>query len=572
MAAPVQPAASWAPAGVPSAVPAIRAAATSPLRVRPGAAGSRPPTPLRFPSPSSKMDNEFTHAKLKVFFLWISLLILFLDSQNTAITGEKEQPPALASLPTALLDPTHTAYKILPSHLLRDLFCVFSVLPVKAQQTTLKEPKMGLLVFVRNLLLALCLFLVLGFLYYSAWKLHLLQWEDSNSLLLSLDSAGQTLGTEYDRLGFLLKLDSKLPAELATKYANFSEGACKPGYASALMTAIFPREKGPRVTAFHKWPELEERRGLRHRFSQWRQVYRTPGARASCRAHPKKQMPKCIRSTKFSKPAPMFLDDSFRKWARIREFVPPFGIKGQDNLIKAILSVTKEYRLTPALDSLHCRRCIIVGNGGVLANKSLGSRIDDYDIVVRLNSAPVKGFERDVGSKTTLRITYPEGAMQRPEQYERDSLFVLAGFKWQDFKWLKYIVYKERVSASDGFWKSVATRVPKEPPEIRILNPYFIQEAAFTLIGLPFNNGLMGRGNIPTLGSVAVTMALHGCDEVAVAGFGYDMNTPNAPLHYYETVRMAAIKESWTHNIQREKEFLRKLVKARVITDLSSGI
>ncbi|XP_047284226.1 CMP-N-acetylneuraminate-beta-1,4-galactoside alpha-2,3-sialyltransferase isoform X14 [Homo sapiens] len=292
---------------------------------------------------------------------------------------------------------------------------------------------MGLLVFVRNLLLALCLFLVLGFLYYSAWKLHLLQWEEdsskyshssspqekpvADSVVLSFDSAGQTLGSEYDRLGFLLNLDSKLPAELATKYANFSEGACKPGYASALMTAIFPR---------------------------------------------------------FSKPAPMFLDDSFRKWARIREFVPPFGIKGQDNLIKAILSVTKEYRLTPALDSLRCRRCIIVGNGGVLANKSLGSRIDDYDIVVRLNSAPVKGFEKDVGSKTTLRITYPEGAMQRPEQYERDSLFVLAGFKWQDFKWLKYIVYKERVS--------------------------------------------------------------------------------------------------WTHNIQREKEFLRKLVKARVITDLSSGI
>uniref|UniRef100_A0A4W2FC40 ST3 beta-galactoside alpha-2,3-sialyltransferase 3 n=1 Tax=Bos indicus x Bos taurus TaxID=30522 RepID=A0A4W2FC40_BOBOX len=277
----------------------------------------------------------------------------------------------------------------------------------------------------------------------------------ADSVVLSFDSAGQTLGSEYDRLGFLLKLDSKLPAELATKYENFSEGTCKPGYASALMTAIFPR---------------------------------------------------------FSKPAPMFLDDSFRKWARIREFVPPFGIKGQDNLIKAILSVTKEYRLTPALD--------------------------------RLNSAPVKGFEKDVGSKTTLRITYPEGAMQRPEQYERDSLFVLAGFKWQDFKWLKYIVYKERVSASDGFWKSVATRVPKEPPEIRILNPYFIQEAAFTLIGLPFNNGLMGRGNIPTLGSVAVTMALHGCDEVAVAGFGYDMSTPNAPLHYYEAVRMAAIREN----------------------------
>nr|XP_011762161.1 CMP-N-acetylneuraminate-beta-1,4-galactoside alpha-2,3-sialyltransferase isoform X1 [Macaca nemestrina] len=415
---------------------------------------------------------------------------------------------------------------------------------------------MGLLVFVRNLLLALCLFLVLGFLYYSAWKLHLLQWEeDSNSVVLSFDSAGQALGSEYDRLGFLLNLDSKLPAELATKYANFSEGACKPGYASALMTAIFPRK-------WHHYPFSPKQ-------EIWELFFLLPLSTRYLMSH---QVLALVFFLRFSKPAPMFLDDSFRKWARIREFVPPFGIKGQDNLIKAILSVTKEYRLTPALDSLRCRRCIIVGNGGVLANKSLGSRIDDYDIVVRLNSAPVKGFEKDVGSKTTLRITYPEGAMQRPEQYERDSLFVLAGFKWQDFKWLKYIVYKERVSASDGFWKSVATRVPKEPPEIRILNPYFIQEAAFTLIGLPFNNGLMGRGNIPTLGSVAVTMALHGCDEVAVAGFGYDMSTPNAPLHYYETVRMAAIKESWTHNIQREKEFLRKLVKARVITDLSSGI
>lgn len=49
--------------------------------------------------------------------------------------------------------------------------------------------------------------------------------------------------------------------------------------------------------------------------------------------------------------------------------------------------------------------------------------------------------------------------------------------------------------------------------------------------------------NIPTLGTVAITMALHNCDEVAVAGFGYDMNKPHAPLHYYESVKMSAIKE-----------------------------
>uniref|UniRef100_A0A8V0ZHQ2 CMP-N-acetylneuraminate-beta-1,4-galactoside alpha-2,3-sialyltransferase n=1 Tax=Gallus gallus TaxID=9031 RepID=A0A8V0ZHQ2_CHICK len=388
---------------------------------------------------------------------------------------------------------------------------------------------MGLLVFMRNLLLALCLFLVLGFLYYSAWKLHLLRWEDSNSVVLSFDSVGHTIGSgRRERKAVAIVLPLSIPSHLAAD----------PGKDRA--------QKEPKETMAAADPAIPKYDKLGFLLN--------------------------LDSKLFSKPAPMFLDDSFRRWARIRDFVPPFGIKGQDNLIKAILSATKDYRLTPALDSLSCRRCIIVGNGGVLANKSLGLKIDDYDVVVRLNSAPVKGFEKDVGGKTTLRITYPEGAIQKMEQYEKDSLFVLAGFKWQDFKWLKYIVYKEKVSASDGFWKSVATRVPREPHEIRILNPYFIQEAAFSFIGLPFNNGLMGRGNIPTLGSVAITMALHNCDEVAVAGFGYDMSSPNAPLHYYENIKMSAIKESWTHNIQREKEFLRKLVKARVITDLTSGI
>ncbi|MCJ8745294.1 hypothetical protein PDJAM_G00128680 [Pangasius djambal] len=305
------------------------------------------------------------------------------------------------------------------------------------------------------------------------------------------------------------------PVELVHQYGNLSTGACKPGYAAAKMAAIFP---------------------------------------------------------KFVKPAPMFLDRNFKRLAKVNNYLPPFGLKAQDKIIDTILAATKAYGLSPELDRLSCKRCIIVGNGGILANKSLGSHIDEYDIVVRLNQAPVSGYIRDVGTKTTMRITYPEGAIQKKDHYEKDSLFVFLAFKPIDFKWLKYMIFKEKWQGTEGFWKSVAKDVPKEPSEMRILNPYFIQEAAFQFIGLPLNNGLMGKGNIPTLGTVAITMALHNCDEVAVAGFGYDMNTPHAPLHYYETVKMSAIKESWTHNISKEKEFLQKLVKANVITDLTKGI
>ncbi|KAM7400937.1 hypothetical protein PAMA_005229 [Pampus argenteus] len=372
-----------------------------------------------------------------------------------------------------------------------------------------------------KLLFVLCPMLVLGFIYYSSGKLHLPVWgqkpqsdEEATSVVLTKGAEVKRI-TVYDKQGFLLQLDTKLPPELAYKYGNLSEGVCKLGYAAAKMTAIYP---------------------------------------------------------KFVKPAPMFLDRNFKRLAKVSNYLPPFGFKTQERIIDSILTATKNYGLGDELDSLSCKRCIIVGNGGILYNKSLGSRIDDYDVVVRLNEAPVNGYSKDVGTKTTLRITYPEGAIQKPDNYEKDSLFVFSAFKPLDFKWLRQMVFKEKLRSIEGFWKSVAHSVPREPSEMRILNPYFIQEAAFQFIGLPFNNGLMGKGNIPTLGTVAITMALHNCDEVAVAGFGYDMNTPHAPLHYYETVKMSAIKESWTHNISKEKEFLRKLVKANVIIDLTNGI
>ncbi|XP_060762510.1 ST3 beta-galactoside alpha-2,3-sialyltransferase 3b isoform X2 [Neoarius graeffei] len=407
-----------------------------------------------------------------------------------------------------------------------------------------------------KLLFALCPMLVLVFIYYSSWKLHHI-WghkshvdvESSVSLKVTkpkvtagpkgperygatndfirasfhaiepetvdVVSEGQVVDSAFDNQGFLLTLDGKLPVDLVQQYGNLSTGACKPGYAAAKMTAVFP---------------------------------------------------------KFVKSAPMFLNRNFKRLAKISNYLPPFGLKTQERIIDTILTDTKSYGLSPELERLSCKRCIIVGNGGILANKSLGSHIDEYDIVVRLNEAPVSGYTRDVGTKTTMRITYPEGAFQKPERYEKDSLFVFSAFKPLDFKWLRHMISREKLQGSEGFWKSVAQYVPREPSEMRILNPYFIQEAAFQFIGLPLNNGLMGKGNIPTLGTVAITMALHNCDEVAVAGFGYDMNTPHAPLHYYEAIKMSAIKESWTHNISKEKEFLQKLVKASVITDLTKGI
>lgn len=47
---------------------------------------------------------------------------------------------------------------------------------------------------------------------------------------------------------------------------------------------------------------------------------------------------------------------------------------------------------------------------------------------------------------------------------------------------------------------------------------------------------------VPTLGASAVVMALQLCDQVSLAGFGYDMKQPQTRLHYYESIRMGAMK------------------------------
>lgn len=62
-----------------------------------------------------------------------------------------------------------------------------------------------------------------------------------------------------------------------------------------------------------------------------------------------------------------------------------------------------------------------------------------------MNDAPVRGYEEDVGNKTTMRFFYPESAFYNPGlDNEPDTLMVLVPFKQQDLRWLKEILYNEK--------------------------------------------------------------------------------------------------------------------------------
>ena len=64
-----------------------------------------------------------------------------------------------------------------------------------------------------------------------------------------------------------------------------------------------------------------------------------------------------------------------------------------------------------------------MGNSEILKQKAYGKIIDNFDFVVRFNRSPVDGFERYVGSKTSLRVC-GEGVFES-QKYEVKALNIL---------------------------------------------------------------------------------------------------------------------------------------------------
>lgn len=250
---------------------------------------------------------------------------------------------------------------------------------------------------------------------------------------------------------------------------------------------------------------------------------------------------------------------------------PPLGLQGSEEHLSLALTFLPQPGLPPFLSRKGpCRRCVVVGNGGILHGSHLGSHIDQYDIIIRLNNAPVPGFERDAGSRTTIRLIYPEGAPHSAEQYKKTSMVVLVVFKNLDLDWLISVITKQPLSlwSKMWFWREVVEEIPLRPENFRILHPDIIHKTGQALQKYALKQGNM----VPTLGASAVVMALQLCDHVSLAGFGYDMEHPGARLHYYEDIRMDAMEAQVVHDVSAEKLFLRDLVAAGAVTDLTGAL
>ncbi|XP_051526519.1 CMP-N-acetylneuraminate-beta-galactosamide-alpha-2,3-sialyltransferase 1, partial [Myxocyprinus asiaticus] len=152
-----------------------------------------------------------------------------------------------------------------------------------------------------------------------------------------------------------------------------------------------------------------------------------------------------------------------------------------------------------------CRTCAVVGNSGNLKGSHYGLIIDSNDFVMRINKGPTKGYEKDVGSKTTHRFIYPESA----SDMDNSTHLVLSPFKILDMEWLISAFTTKHIHLT---YMEVPATVKANEHKVMILHPEFIKYV--------HDNWTANHGRYPSTGFLTLIFALHICDEVNVFGFG----------------------------------------------------
>ncbi|XP_070798849.1 type 2 lactosamine alpha-2,3-sialyltransferase isoform X1 [Pituophis catenifer annectens] len=251
------------------------------------------------------------------------------------------------------------------------------------------------------------------------------------------------------------------------------------------------------------------------------------------------------------------------------KFELPYGVRNSEIYFQLALSKLESCDLFPEDNSPPCKKCIVVGNGGILRNKKLGQKIDSYDVVIRMNNGPVKGYEDDVGRRTTFRLFYPESIFSDPLHYDPKTTAVFIVFKRHDLKWLSDVLSGHNIVATDVFWKKPATRMIYKPKQIRILDPFIIQRTAYELLHFPRKFPRRGRPKHPTTGLIAIAFAFDICTEVHVTGFKYNLQDQGSSLHYYGNDTMSLMIKNEYHDIVAEQRLLKNLIDRHIVINLT---
>ncbi|KAM3835067.1 beta-galactoside alpha-2,6-sialyltransferase 1 isoform 2-T2 [Vipera latastei] len=182
-------------------------------------------------------------------------------------------------------------------------------------------------------------------------------------------------------------------------------------------------------------------------------------------------------------------------------------------------------------------RCAVVSSAGSIKKSHLGAEIDSHDAVLRFNGAPTKGFQVDVGEKTTIRLVNSQFITVEKKMFVSDVQFNFgivivwdpAPYHASIYEWFQKPDYHFFEN-----YKHYRKRRPKQP--FYILNPY-MQWQLWDI--LQENSPEDIQPNPPSSGMLGIVLMMHFCDEVTVYEFLPSKRQTNLCYYYQDTFDQA---------------------------------
>ncbi|XP_071953882.1 uncharacterized protein [Antedon mediterranea] len=220
--------------------------------------------------------------------------------------------------------------------------------------------------------------------------------------------------------------------------------------------------------------------------------------------------------------------------------------------------------------SMRCSQCALVTSSGRLVNRSAGEKIDSSKCVIRMNDAPTRGFEEDVGQRTTVRVIGHVNMEKMNETERVDEIFVDTRTRTKKavIPWL----YNDTINKTSDKYYDLVRNFSLRYPDIEffVISPKMIEdvENIFTEeVGFTRKEAKTWF----TTGWMSMLFAIDVCDRIDVYGmlshrYCVDNNDNLTTYHYYEpNGTKECLYYSWSeHNLKSGHLFMtEKAVFAR---------
>ncbi|XP_037664566.1 alpha-N-acetylgalactosaminide alpha-2,6-sialyltransferase 2 isoform X2 [Choloepus didactylus] len=306
-------------------------------------------------------------------------------------------------------------------------------------------------------------------------------------------------------------------------------------------------------------------------------------------------------------------------WDRLSRHKAPYGWQGLSHQAIAstltLLNGSGNAKLFAASGEPPpgCVRCAVVGNGGILNGSRQGLHIDTHDYVFRLNGAVIKGFEHDVGTKTSFYgftvntmknslISYWNlGFTSVPQGQDLRYIFIPSNIR--DYVMLRSAILGVPVPEGPDEGDipgptapptagAPACPSPRSPAgsttgrpalstsfvgprpqsyfgpgasasKFKLLHPDFIRYLTERFLKSKLINTNFGDLYMPSTGALMLLTALHTCDQVSAYGF-ITSNYRKFSEHYYDRKKRPLIFYV-NHDLLLEAALWKDLHKAGII-------